>query len=220
MSAPDPLQALQAALARLDHTESNAALVAVRAELAAVENRIAETQAEANRLAGEIRDYKGPEPSAVAHRILAGAELADAVFASPPLAELQERREALLAALPTLRATADQLRIDVAQAEGDALRPIGKALKPYVDTLRDRQQAAAETILEADAELHAIARGLRVHVDHLRASERATEGLTGADSLLGWRDAFPVPQSLLSALQPLADANEAVRGIPTSIPLR
>lgn len=220
MSAPDALQAVEAALARIDHTSANATLITLRAELDSVTGRIAETQGETNRLAGDIRDYTGPEPGAVAARILAGAELADAVYASPSLAELQERRAALQAALPLLTARADELRHEITLAEGEALRPIGAALRPYVAALHERQRQAAEVIVEADAALHAVARGLRVHVEHLTESERATDGLEGAESLLGWRDSLQVREPLLRALRPLVDASEAVHGLPSVISLR
>lgn len=214
------LQALQAALARIDHAAVNAEIAAIRTELAHVEAKESEVTEELRRLADRIQNFAAPSPEAIAAAVLAGAELADAAFAGETKAELEDRRDALRSSLGPIRARIDALRIELMDAEGRALRPLSEAVRPYVQHLHDRQRRAAEEVVQCDAALLAISRGLRCHIEHESASELARKALTGPASLLGLRDVLPVPEDLLSVLQPLAAASEAIKAIPASIPTR
>ncbi len=216
----DALKALATAVAAIDHSASNAEIVAIRSEIAHVESKEAQVTEELRRLAGQIQNFAAPSPEAVAAAVLAGAELADAAFAGETKAELEDRRDALRSSLGPIRARMDQLRIELMDAEGRALRPIAEAVRPYVQHLHDRQRRAAEEVVQCDAALLAISRGLRCHIEHESASELAREALTGPASLLGLRNVLPVPEDLLSVLQPLAAASEAIKAIPASIPTR
>lgn len=219
MSA-DALKALRAALDRIDFAAGNAEVEAVRTELAHVEAKDSEIRDEISRLADKIRNYRGPSGEEVAAAVLGGAQLADATYATESRAELEDRRDALQSAQKVIAATIDQLRQDLAEAEGRARRPIAEAVAPYVEALLGRQREAAQVLCDCDAAVVAIARGLSMWVEHESASRRAREAVSGPDSLLGLRDVLPVPEDLLSVLQPLAAACEAIKAIPAEIPTR
>lgn len=109
--------------------------------------------------------------------MLAGAELADAAFADETKAELEDRRDGLRSSLEPIRARLDQLRIELMDAEGQALRPISEAVRPYVKLLEERQRKAAEELVQCDAALVMIGRGLRCHIEHQSAAELAREAI-------------------------------------------
>lgn len=220
MSAPEAIRDLRAAIARLDFSTINAEIFSLRTELADLDTKAESVRTEVARLQREIAEHRGPAAEDVAAAVMAGTDPAEAVCLAPTRQQVEQRRDALAASLRPIGARRDDLRHKLDQAEGRALSVIGSAVRPYLAHLHDRQRAAAQELVTCDSAVQAISRGLRLHVDHETASERAREAVMGERSLLGWQASLETPSDLLDALRPLVDRCAAVRGIPSAIPTR
>ncbi|MEE4207188.1 MAG: hypothetical protein V2I39_12915 [Erythrobacter sp.] len=216
MSRPEPIAALKKALSALDFAEDNAERDRLKAELAHCATRSEEVRVEADRLAADIQGFRGPEPDAIAAAILGGAKLAEATRASESLDDLRAQRTALMAAMESLRAHADDLRTQLADVEHGARLKVAKACEPYVEALAARQRQAAETIVEVDAALQAIGGSTRCFVEGDRASKLARNGVLGNDSILGWPAELTVPPELVNALEGAAERCDALGPIPAT----
>lgn len=212
-----PLAALEKALAGLDFDAENAELAHLKGELAKVNEKHEAARAEVSRLAGEIRDYAGPEPDAVAAALLSGSTVTEAATAGTSKETLAARRDALAASLNPLANRADELRREIAEAEGRMRYKIFAAAKPFLADLGRQQLEAAETIIKADAAIKAIDGALRCFAEEAGPSRKAIEGLTGTDTLLGWRDEVPVPEEVIAAFAPVAGRCDAMPDLPKVI---
>lgn len=215
-----PLADFEKALSTIDFEPDNAEIRRLKGEIAAVRAKAQEVEAEARRLADEIRDWRGPEPDAVAAALMAGRSLTDASGASSTREELVARRDALFASLSPLGAMADDLQRQVVEIEARQRGQVVEAARAYITHLATVQRQAAEAITAADAGIQALERTLQCYLPEEQPSRRAREGVTGGDSLLGWRDNLPVPEDLVRALRPLVDRCEAIGWIPDTIATR
>ncbi|MBA4007435.1 MAG: hypothetical protein C0486_01480 [Erythrobacter sp.] len=220
MSGGEALSALKAALDRIDHSESNAEIRSIKADIAHAESKDKAVRDEIGKLADRIGAFSRPDGETIARAVLAGADLEDAALTGDSLRDLEERRAALVASLRPIAAHTDELRQALFVAEAKARAPMIAAAKPYVEHLRDRQLKAAAELVECDAAIVAIESGLRCQLDGAEKSRRAREGVATDWGLLGWVDVLRPPADLIEVLRPLSDASEAVNGFPTAIGTR
>lgn len=203
--------ALAAALAGIDFDTSNAEIDRLDAERTALRTKADEAEVEAQRLAGEIRDWVGPDPDAMADAVMGGQSVTDTAQAAPSRDALVERRQALLSTAGTLRDRAERAgreRDEVAQSQCLA---IATAAKGFVEAMAEQQRNAAKSIVEADAAMQALKWMTNAYLAPEFASARARKGLTGMDSLLGPIARLPVPSDVVSALSPLAGRCKGLR---------
>lgn len=212
-----PLAALEKAIAALDFSADNAEIARLKGEVSAITAKHESVRAEVSRLANEIRDYAGPEPDAVAAAILSGASMIDSATAGTSKETLAARRDALAGSLDPLMRKVDDLRRQIAEAEGRVRLRIFEAAKPFLADLGRQQREAAETILKADAAIKAIDGLCRCFAEQAGPSRKAVEGITGADTLLGWRDRVSVPEEVLAAFAPVSQRCEALPGLSREI---
>lgn len=216
----DPLAALASAVAGLDFAAENERLATLKASAADMEAKRDAVRTEIQSLSELISNWRGPEVSAVAEAIMAGTSPAEAAAAGVSRVELEERRDALVASLDPIRERIERLGQDVREAEAAMTSRIAEAVAPYVEHIEAQQRAAAEVLVQSDAALIALASVTNRRLDPDSKSRKAREGVTGSDSLLGWRDVIEPPAELLAALRPLDGKCAAVKGIPTAISTR
>jgi predicted nucleic acid-binding Zn-ribbon protein len=211
---------LSRAIAGLDFTIDNAELTRLKAEHADLQGKRDMVREEIRSLTDRISTYSGPDPVKVAEAIMAGTAPADAAAAGVSRVELEERRDALISSLDPIRERIDRLGEEIEDTKSAITLRIHEAFRPYVAAVHTRQREAAETLLQCDAELIALGAVCNRHLDDYGASRKAREGVTGSDTLLGWRDVIPVPADLLAALRPLDEKCAAVAGVPDRIATR
>jgi chromosome segregation ATPase len=206
------------ALAKIDFEQTNAELDRLVAEREKLNAKIAEAEAEAQRLAGEIRDWTGPDAEDLADRILAGETAAEVASTAPSREALVEARHALLSTIATLQertARVDRERDQVAHSQRLS---IVDAAAGFIDQMRAEQAEAAEKILAADAAMRALHHVTACWIDGDRASKLAVEGLTKGDGLLGYRTKATVPADVVAALKPLEAKAKGLRApVPAEV---
>lgn len=216
----DPVETLAGAVLALDFRTENAELYQMKAALADAQSKRDATREEIRTLSERILNFSGPDPAKVAEAILSGQSPAEAAAAGASRADLEDRRDSLVASLEPMRARIDQLAAEVEAHKAAMRERIADAAEPFLEHLRSRQVAAAEELLATEAAMIALGRVTGRHLDADGRAQRARAGVTGGSSLLGWRDALVVPAEVLAALKPLVDGCGAVPGLPTAIPLR
>jgi hypothetical protein len=216
----DPLAALASAVAALDFGAENEALAKLRAEHADLQAKRDAVRAEIQSLSEQVANWTGPNPALVAEAIMAGKSPAEAASVGVSRVELEGNRDALVASVDLIRERIDRLADQIWEAESAMTARIAEAVAPYVAHIEAQQRAAGEVLVQSDAALIALASVTNRRLDPDRKSQKAREGVTGKDSLLGWRDVIEPPPELLAALRPLAEKCAAVKGIPTAIGTR
>lgn len=203
------------ALARIDFEETNAELDRLDTEREKLNGKIAEAESEAQRLAGEIRDWSGPDADELADRILAGESAAQVASTAPSREALVEARQALLSTIQTLQDRVSRVHRERDEVAHSQRLAIADAASNFMAEMRAVQTEAAERIFAADAAMRAISQVTVPYYDGDRASKLAVEGFIKGDGLLGYRSKATVPPDVVAALKPL---ESKAKGLRTSIP--
>ena len=210
-TAQDGALALKAAMAGIDFTASNAELARLEAEGATLNSKAAEAEAEADRLAQEIRDWRGPDVDAIADAMIGGTEASEAALAAPSRDGLIEQRQTLQSTAANLRERAGRAwreREDVARSQCAAILA---AMGPFIAATIAEQRRAAQAILDADAALRAVALMTGMRVEGEWPSRLAREALCNVNGLIAPASRLPVPREVLDALAGLADRAKGLR---------
>lgn len=210
-NAQDAALALKAAMAGLDFTASNAELARLDTEGANLNAKAAEADAEAKRLAQEIRDWRGPDADAIADAMIGGAEASEAALAAPSRERLVEQCQTLQATAAALRERAGRAwreRDEIAQGQCLAIL---EAMGPFLAATIAEQRRAAQCILDADAVIQAVAAMTGLRVEGEWPSRIAREALTNVNGLIGPASRLRVPADVIAALAPLADRAAGLR---------
>lgn len=210
--------ALATALASIDFSETNAEIERLDREQRTANDKAAEAESEAQRLAQELSDWTGPDSEALADAVLAGASPAEAALAAPTRETLADKRAALLAAAGALRDRAAKARRGRDEVAASQRLAIASAAGGFVEALAEEQQEAARAIVNADAALQALKWLTDTHIGPELASARARKGVTGMDSILGHVDRIAVPSDVVEALKPLETRAKGLRAaVPVTV---
>ena len=208
-----------ALIGRLDLSADETRLAEKRSELATIGEREREARSELQRLESAIAHFTGPDPQKVAEAILSGLSLQEATKASDSKEELQQRRDALRAALGPIRDRTDALNGEIRELRGRIASQALQAVAPLVDALNAEAKAAAEVLIETHAARKCIATALGAWVDCEAAGRAAADALVGDSKLLPPRTSAETPEAIVKALTALQARCSIVSTPPAAIML-
>ncbi len=217
MPKNDTNTGLATAVAAIDFDETNAEIDRLETERRTANAKADEAQAEAQRLAEQIRVWTGPDPEALADAVLSGGSAAEVAAAAPTRELLVERRDVLLATAAALRDRAERAR-----RAGDDVRALQRqalydACAGFLSEQAKIQTKASQELLAAIAAADAV-RELAGFNYADAATSKARRGVTGAASILGQVDRIRVPDDVIAALKPVEARAKGLRPVPVTVP--
>ncbi|MEE4152568.1 MAG: hypothetical protein V2I27_00255 [Erythrobacter sp.] len=203
---PKTIANAERAIAALDFSEANAAIRALEAEMASVENAQKATSGEIRALSQAIREFSGPEAEKVADAILSGSRAAEAATLGVPESELRDRRAALQAAAGELERRRERARKRLAEVREAAVEKSAKALQPLVDEIMREATRAANTLLAAYAAASALHSATRKCGDAQIVTRAGAVGVAGFQKILPHSSGAEAPGEVLALLDKLGRA--------------
>lgn len=200
------------AFAALDVSEENARIAEIEAERERIAAAIDRAEQRKSEITRELEAVRDPEPGiAVANALMANVPASEAAEQASNRDRLFQERADLHRGIGELRKRDEDCVIQILGVQQAAGAKAGEVAAPVIEAIIAQARAAGEQIVTAYASLAAISDATRTGRGEADRLGQAVAGLMSREALLNRRNIVNVPASTAAMLAPLQSKGPAIR---------